>query len=191
MLTNRARLRKGFTLAEVIVSITLVAILSAVVVPVVRGRFQDGYENSLIQEFSTLAAGINAYRQDIGKYPPKLDYLSAIPAVGTAKDFCGNLLAASDWAKWRGPYVSRMITNSPAYYVVAQSDSVQDLLTRPAGFLNTIQIQIVGPDTVTTVHVDLKIDGSVLRTGGTLLWSSGAGVSTEMRYVIPTRTNGC
>lgn len=181
------RTRHGFTLVEVLIAFTLIAVLAAVVMPTIRGRLQDGYEDALVQEFSSLASGINAYRQDIGHYPPQLDYLTALPA--SANDFCGRDLSTADVGKWRGPYVSRTITTA-ASYTVFQKDSVQDLLNRPAGNQSIIQIVINGADTATARSVDLKIDGAVNKTSGTLLWSVN-GNATIMSYSIPTRSGAC
>jgi prepilin-type N-terminal cleavage/methylation domain-containing protein len=181
------RSRRGFTLAEVLVAFTLIAVLAAVVMPTVRGRLQDGYEDALVGEVASLASAINAYRQDIGHYPPRLDYLTLLPA--SPDDFCGHNLSVSDSAKWRGPYVSRTITTA-ASYVVFEKDSVQDLLARPIGNPNIIQIVINGADTSTARAVDLKIDGTVNRTAGTLLWSVN-GNGTILNYSIPTRSGAC
>jgi prepilin-type N-terminal cleavage/methylation domain-containing protein len=179
--------RRGFTLAEVLVAFTLIAVLAAVVMPTVRGRLQDGYESALVGELANLASAINAYRQDVGHYPPRLDYLTLLPP--SPDDFCGRNLSPSDSAKWRGPYVSRPITTATSY-LVFQKDSVQDLLRRPIGNPNIIQVVITGADTSAARNVDLKIDGTVNKTAGTLLWSVN-GNSTIMNYSIPTRSGAC
>ncbi len=170
-----------------LVAFALIAVLAAVMLPTMRGRLQDGYENALVQEMTSLASAITAYRQDVGKYPRQLDYLTALPSGAT--DFCGRALTQADSTRWRGPYVSRIITTA-AFYVVAQKDSVQDLLARPAGNNAIVQIVINGADTATAHDVDLKIDGTVNRIAGTLLWTPN-GTSTTMSYSIPTRPNAC
>ncbi|MGH9886340.1 MAG: type II secretion system protein [bacterium] len=187
MLIARHGRRRGFTLVEVLVTFGLIAVLAAVVMPNIRGRLQDGYEDALVNEFSSLASAVSAYRQDVGHYPPKLDYLTVLPA--SPDDFCGHDLSVADSAKWRGPYVSRSITTA-ASYTVFQKDSVQDLLTRPIGNPTVIQIVINGADTTTAHNVDLKIDGAVNKTSGTLLWSLN-GNGTIMSYSIPTRNGAC
>jgi general secretion pathway protein G len=177
------RRRSGFTLPEVLTSMALVAVLASVVVPTVRGRMEDGYEDAVIQEFQSLGSAITAYRQDVGHYPPSLDYLSALPA--NPRDFCGHALGANVAAKWNGPYTSRTIT---ATYAIGQRDAVQVALQRPA--TTAIGVQISGADTSTARSVDYKIDGIPGVTAGTLRYTSSNGTTT-MTYIIPTRAGAC
>lgn len=176
-------LRRGFTLPEVLTSMALVAVLASVVVPTVRGRMEDGYEDAVIQEFQSLSSAITAYRQDVGHYPPSLDYLSAMPTA--ALDFCGHALAATDIAKWNGPYTSRTIS---ATYTIGQRDAVQLTLQRPA--TTAIGVRISGADTSTARSIDYKLDGINSATAGTLRYVSSNG-TTVMTYVIPTRAGAC
>jgi prepilin-type N-terminal cleavage/methylation domain-containing protein len=175
--------RSGFTLPEVLTSLALIGVLASVVVPTVRGRMADGYENAVIQEFQSLSSAITAYRQDVGHYPPSLDYLSALPA--NPRDFCAHALGANDIAKWNGPYTSRTITST---YTIGQRDAVQVALQRPAA--TTIGVQISGADTSTAHSVDYKIDGIDASTAGTLRYTSSNG-TTVMTYIIPTRAGAC
>jgi general secretion pathway protein G len=179
---NRSR-RSGFTLPEVLTSMALVAVLASVVVPTVRGRMEDGYEDAVIQEFQSLGSAITAYRQDVGHYPPSLDYLSALPA--SPLDFCGHALATTDIQKWNGPYTSRTITAS---YTVGQRDAVLVALQRPVA--TAIGVQISGADTSTARSIDYKVDGINSATAGTLRYTSSNG-STVMTFVIPTRAGAC
>lgn len=179
MLTRRS----GFTLPEVLTSIALVAVLASVVAPTVRGRMEDGYQNAVIQEFQSLSSAITAYRQDVGHYPPSLDYLSALPA--SPRDFCGHALGPDDIARWNGPYTSRTITGT---YVIGGRDAVQGALQRPTAA--AIGVQIVGADTATARGVDFKVDGVDGANGGTLRYAALNGV-TSMMYVIPTRAAAC
>jgi len=175
--------RSGFTLPEVLTSMALIAVLASVVVPTVRGRMEDGYEDAAIQEFQSLGSAITAYRQDVGHYPPALDYLSALPP--SPRDFCGHLLGANDAAKWNGPYTSRTITTT---YAIGQRDAVLTALQRPVP--TAIGVQISGADTSTARSVDFKIDGVNGASAGTLRYTASNGV-TVMTYLVPTRAGAC
>lgn len=187
------RMRRGFTLAEVITAMAVIAILSAVTVPVVRNRMQDAYEDSLIAEFDNLASAITAYRQDIGKYPPDLDYLTSFRANTDRFDRCQVALTAADTLSYRGPYINRFITNSVGY-VVATKDTVLDSLYTMPTANPGIGIVIQGPDTLTAHDIDLKVDGSIDKASGTIQWvnaGSAGKADTQITYLIPTRKGTC
>jgi len=183
------RARPGFTLAEVLVAFTLIAVLAAVIVPTVSGRLQAAYEGSIISEFDNLASAIAAYRQDVGKYPPALDYLTAMrsPTV----DRCGVALSSTALASYRGPYVTREILNSVGY-LFASKDTINDVITTvtvasvPVG----LGITIVGPDTLTAHNVDVQIDGFANRTLGAVQWAA-TGSDVALTFIIPTKSGTC
>lgn len=183
--------RRAFTLAEVLVAFALVAVLAAVLVPTIRGRMQDSYEDALIAEFDNIASAVTAYRQDVGHYPPDIDYLFQLRASPT--DRCGVPLSATAKSNWRGPYITRDVTSSALAYVFAQKDTVWDSLY-VSGSPTGIYIKVNGPDTLTAHNVDVKVDGVANATAGGLQWSTNtAGVNTDaiITYIIPTKSGGC
>jgi len=189
MLTERRRTR-GFTLAEVLVATTLVAILAAVMIPTIKGRLQDGYEDGLSQEFNTIATAVTAYRQDVGKYPPRLDYLSALPTTGSIVDRCGNTLSATAQANWHGPYMTRPFPQmqSNQGIVIVQQDTLLDTLvttSSPTG----LAVRVVGLYSQTAKDLDLRYDGVTGSTSGMIQYS-GAVVVT-LNYIIPTKSGAC
>ena len=184
------RARRGFTLAEVLVSVALLAILASVTYPTIRGRIRDGYTAAIVQEFGDIATAISAYRQNVGKYPPSLDYLVTLP--GTPKDFCAVDLSATAQANWRGPYLNRVISSSlPNYWLVGNDDTVQVTLGSTTGTgVQLIEIFIDGADQATANDVDRAIDGQANPSDGTLQWIV-RGNGTRMQYMIPTKLGAC
>lgn len=181
--------RRGFTLAEVLVATTLVAILAAVMVPTIRNRLQDGYEDALVQEFNTIATAVTAYRQDVGKYPPYLDYLYALPA--SPVDKCGNALSTTAKNNWHGPYITRYFPSSTGSLgiVIVQKDTMLDTLVttaNPTGFA----IRVVGPDQQTAKNLDLRFDGQTGSSAGELQYSMGPTQAT-VNFIIPSKSGTC
>jgi prepilin-type N-terminal cleavage/methylation domain-containing protein len=181
--------RSGFTLAEVLVAIGLIAVLAAVMVPTIKGRFDDSYENALIGEMSSLANAIGAYRQDVGKYPVSLDYLTALPAAAT--DRCGAALTALERAKWHGPYVTTSIPAGIGSFVFASKDTI----ALPLVAVSTgLAVQVFGPDTATAVSMDLKVDGQANKSAGSIVWSTvtaGRNTDAHVAWVVPYRSGAC
>jgi prepilin-type N-terminal cleavage/methylation domain-containing protein len=183
--------RRAFTLAEVLVAFALIAVLAAVLIPTVRGRLQDSYEDALVTEFANIASAVSAYRQDVGHYPPDVDYLFQLRASPT--DRCGVPLSATAKANWRGPYITRAVLSTALAYVFAQKDTVWDSLY-VAGSPTGIYIKVNGPDTLTAHNVDVKIYGVANATAGGLQWSTNTGISGTdaiLNYIIPTKSGSC
>lgn len=188
-----ARARAAFTLAEVLVAVALVAVLASVTIPTIRGRLREGEEDAIVQEFDDLSSAIIAYQQNVGKYPPSLDYLMALPSSG-ATDFCGNNLTTTQKNNWRGPYISRTINGGT--YVIGQQDTVEDIIASSTvtsfngGSQNAIALLIDGPDQTSANNVDLKVDGVADPVNGTLTWQT-RGSGTRLFFNIPIRNGAC
>ena len=181
--------RRAFTLAEVLVSIGIVAILTAAILPTIRGRLQDAYEDAIVEEFTNIASSVNAYRQDVGKFPPQLRYLSALPASPAPTDGCGsNTLSATQQTNWRGPYITRSIPAVSAY-VLAQKDTVYNALNYSYS-TTAVAVEVHGADTLTAHNVDLKIDGQAANNAGSLQWAVN-GTATIMYFLIPRKAGAC
>ncbi len=102
-------IHSGFTLAEVLIAIAIIALLAAVTIPTFMARITSGEGQALASELGALGEGIRRYQENVGAYPPRLDYLSVLPATPT--DICSPPAALSnrEQAGWRGPYVTRNI----------------------------------------------------------------------------------
>src|SRR5205823_6535719 len=121
MLRLRRRWR-GFSLAEVLVTVTIIAILAATVIPTIKERMRTGYANSIAGELGNLAQAIQNYKSTVGRYPLRLDYLDALPV--TASDICTNPLLTPQRNGYVGPYITRVILPSTSWYTIADDDSV-------------------------------------------------------------------
>ena len=194
---DRLRSREGFTLAEVLVAVALVALLAAIAVPTFAGRISVGESQALASELSALGAGIQHYQENIGKYPKRLDYLTVLPASPT--DLCSNPLSTREINSWRGPYVTRNIpTPAVGVFYVVNSDTIDFTLTRTPAAQNSavrnyIEITVdagVGIDSSRAAVVESAIDGTNLNyLDGNVTWSRnvvvGGIVYGPLKYRVP------
>src|SRR5437867_897090 len=104
--------KHGFTLAEILVALVIIALLTAVIIPTVGGKLRQSQATAIADELTNLTTAINAYRQNVLRYPYKLDLLTNTPVAGVSQDICGTLMVATNVSKWQGPYLSRPITTS-------------------------------------------------------------------------------
>src|SRR5690349_5301868 len=68
----------GFTLIEIIVVITIMAIMAALIVPRVVGRTDDARIAAARQDIATLMNALKLYRLDNGRYPTTEQGLRAL-----------------------------------------------------------------------------------------------------------------
>ena len=182
-----SRRRSGFTLAEVLIAFALIAVLASVTVPAVKSRIQDGYEDALIQEFQSLASAIVAFRQDVGHYPGKIDYL--ISMTSGATDVCAVAISSTDSAKWNGPYIMRSYQSGSSSYPVANRDAVITSLILSRLNTSVVSVRIDNLDNTTAADIDLKVDGTSNANAGTIRITSGT--PNQVYWVIPTKTGAC
>lgn len=98
-MNNRSRMRKGFTLIELVVVILILAILAALIVPRIVGRSDDAQRAKALSDISTLRNQVQMFRTDVGSYPESLLDLRTQPSEGADG--------------WRGPYLDKELPTDP------------------------------------------------------------------------------
>jgi general secretion pathway protein G len=82
---TESRLRRGFTLIEMIIVISIIAILTAIAVPVYNLHLLHAHEAALKEDLYLMRQAIDQYTQDKNKAPQNLQdlvdggYLHALP----------------------------------------------------------------------------------------------------------------
>ncbi len=98
-MNRRSRIRKGFTLIELVVVILILAILASLIIPRIVGRSDDAQRAKAASDIATLRAQVQMYRTDVGSYPEMLQDLRSRPSEG------------SDG--WKGPYLDKELPTDP------------------------------------------------------------------------------
>lgn len=83
----------GYTLTEILVVMAIIGLIAAVLTPGLIGQLGRARSKTAQMQLETLAAGVEMYRSDVGRYPTQgetLTVLLADPGGETA---------------WSGPYV--------------------------------------------------------------------------------------
>jgi len=75
--TRRAAARRGFTLIELVVVMTLIGLLLSIAAPRFLGSVDKGRENVRRQNIAVLRGAIDQFRADSGRFPETLDELVA------------------------------------------------------------------------------------------------------------------
>jgi prepilin-type N-terminal cleavage/methylation domain-containing protein len=176
----------GFTLAEIIIAIAILALLTAAALPVVFERLKAGRRSAIIGEMQALQNGILLFYRDVGRYPSRLDFLSMKGNPMT--DACNAQISTQNANKYRGPYVNRPIQMVDTLagntrYVLSTADSVESIILRTtinAGAQQVLQINVLGVEQSVAEEIDHAVDGTnpaqlsqgiVQYAAGTLLWT--------------------
>lgn len=101
---GRRCVRRGFTLAEVLVTLAIVAIMAAVLLPALNQQIAKGDTGRLASDLTNIQTAAQAFLSDVHRYPATLSQLTT--AVSTL-DINGATIPTALQAKWKGPYISR------------------------------------------------------------------------------------
>jgi general secretion pathway protein G len=100
----RAFASAGFTLIEILVVVTVIAILAALVGPNVFRHLGTAQDSAARSQIEMLGAAMDAYRLDNGRYPTSGQGQEALRGEPTAEPRPRN---------WRGPYLRRDVPIDP------------------------------------------------------------------------------
>jgi prepilin-type N-terminal cleavage/methylation domain len=178
--------RRGFTLPEVLVTVTIVAVLAAVMVPAVLNQVGKGDVPSVGGDIGAIRTAITTFAADTRRFPQFLSQLSGDVLLGTAKDFNGVAFGA-DAANYRGPYLTvaagahtgptggtfadTLVSTlpTPSNQICLRDDTTANAHSRvPAPVARQIDLAIDGVAGPTAGVVKFTIPSGDTLTGGTL-----------------------
>lgn len=169
----------GFTLAEILIALALIAVLAAVLLPAVAGQIMKGDAGRTMQDLDGVRAGIDQFLADVHRYPQRVSHLTT--AITTSnKDANGATYPAGLVAKWSGPYITKTLNDAgviPTGFGATIRDSMQ-VVTNTTNNVPYVTIIIAGIDSIGFARLDLEIDGASTtvtnaRTLGLLRWVAG------------------
>ena len=101
----RQRMKKGFTLVEVLVVVVVIAILAAVVLPKFVNSGLRSKESALRSDLKLSRNAVEMFHNDCDAWPNSLADLAVTTAPANGVDDSGNSKAIIA-ANWKGPYVA-------------------------------------------------------------------------------------
>jgi len=87
------RLRRAFTLVEMLLVVTIIGILAALVIPKIVGRSEQARQTAARADISAIKTSLDAFEVDNGFYPKSIQDLVSPP---------------SNAKNWRGPYLEKL-----------------------------------------------------------------------------------
>jgi prepilin-type N-terminal cleavage/methylation domain-containing protein len=102
---------RGFTLIEVLVTIVVIGILAAVVIPAVTSRVTAGDSTRVLEDLNNVRTGIENFAIALRSFPGDLDDL-ANPITSSDLDASGAAYQAAQIAVWKGPYIELAVSST-------------------------------------------------------------------------------
>src|SRR2546430_1823447 len=155
-----SRIRDGFTLIETIVTVGLLAVLAAFVIPTVIQKAGAGDPVKVASDVAAIRTALETFTSDVkGGYPNQLRLLTDVPTLQNHFIDSTTAFTAGQVAAWNGPYlaatVSAIATDSLA---TGYSAFIKNFITRYDGVNNAAALYATaGAGT-----------GGVFNPGGTL-----------------------
>lgn len=181
-----SRHRIGFSLAEILVALAIIAMLAAVLIPSVAGQIAKSDATRTLQDMTSIRTGVEQFLADVHRYPGKVSHL-ANPITVTQNDVNVVAYPAGLVARWKGPYLGRdtLTGGYQTGFGAVIRDSLVKLTFQPA--VNYVTVVIAGITQTDFNRMDAEIDGTVGATTGMLRWVTGglSGVDTVKFLTIP------
>lgn len=178
-ITRRAR--RGFTLAEVLVTLAIVAIMAAVLLPALNSQISKGDIGRLASDLTNIQTAAQAFLSDVHRYPSSTSQLTT--SVGTT-DINGITIPPALLLKWKGPYISRdVIANTGAGGTISSTLSV--ITSSTLSYL-TVTVSNIAPSDFANIEgiLDEGTSSSTSTTAGIIRYSSGTQVLSFLALPI-------
>jgi len=172
------RRRLGFTLPEVLVTLAIVATLTAVLLPALNNQLSKGDASRVTNDLVAIRTAVGAFTSDVRRYPSALVQLKTAP-LSSATDVLGNTFGNTLILRWRGPYLSKDLDGNnamPTGYGGVISSSLGQITYNGVPYLT---ISVTGLTTTEFNNIDQIIDetansstGQMTLSGTTAVWAA-------------------
>lgn len=162
------RRRAGLTLPEVLVTLAIIAVVAAVLVPALTSQLTKGDAGRVSEDLKAVQTGVQAFVADVRRYPKNINQLSNAIALTDADLVNGTSYTARHVSRWRGPYFVRDIEPADADFETGYGGKVLTSLmtTAVVGTGGTyLGIKVSGLSGTERDQVDVVLDDGISGTG--------------------------
>lgn len=176
--------KRGFTLAEVLVTLSIIAIMAAVLLPALNSQIAKGDAGRVASDLTNIQTGAQAFLSDVHRYPGSLVHLTtAITAVQT--DLVGQGYPSTLASKWKGPYVQKEAV-SPSSVGNFQQNFTSVNGANGVPYLTVTLLNVVGADFARIEDLlDEGASSTVSSTTGLVRWVASGTTGTLTYLALP------
>lgn len=157
----KSGLKAGFTLIEILVTIIIIAVLAAVVIPAVTNQIGAADPTRVAEDMANLRTGIETFSLNVRpRSPGDLDDL-ANPITTADLDIKAQNYSSSSVTAWNGPYISATVSNlvQATNEVATNSGFNSTILADLDSCSSAVGLGCVVPAGTDPKFVTVKIDG--------------------------------
>ena len=140
----KASVKNGFTLIEVLVTVVVIGVLAAVVIPAVTSQVTAGDSSRVINDLNNVRTGIENFDIAVRQFPGDVEDLVNKPGTTTTgsgtdvdADISGGSLTGN--AGWNGPYIEATVPST-----IASSTASASGAAFSTGYTASIDNKFVG-----------------------------------------------
>lgn len=161
--------RRGYTLVETLVTVAILVVLAAVLLPALSAGGASDRLYEADAELKGLTDGIAAFFSDVGEWPGDMDDLVS-PIVGGDSDICGQGYSGGERNGWAGPYLTTVV---PAGGLDVGIGVARTTFTHvDAGDYDLLGIVVDGVEEDDAVALNEMVDADGDPAAGTVQWST-------------------
>lgn len=180
MFKQRSR-RGGFTLPEVLVTVAIVAVLAAMVVPAVTQQIGKADTPTFVGSMGSTRTAITSFISDVKAFPGQVDHLQTPIAVtdftlsAAGAGVGAPVYTAAQVSRWKGPYDNS--GNTTGTIKLGMDWQTTNVLMDSSRYVVVEITKAAGADSTDAALLDIAIDGSNSKTTGLIRWTLGAGAA--------------
>jgi prepilin-type N-terminal cleavage/methylation domain-containing protein len=175
---RRGTKKAGFTLPEVLVTVAIVSVLAAIVVPTVTSQIGKGDDTQMQTSIANVRTGVTAFVSDTRRFPRRVSHL--YNAITGQNDLFGTAYGTIA-TRWKGPYVSGAMPlgDSLPMGLAFMRDSLVDsnLVAGTSGFMIASLSGVTAQ--AAAARLDTLIDAGNGSDAGILQWTPAAGAIAQ------------
>ena len=187
----RAEARNGFTISELLVTITLVAVLASAFMSNVTWQGNDAAQDRLGQDAKEIRTAVEQFVSDVRRYPATVQQVAVpITTRENALTTTGHShYTAADVVRWKGPYLRKgsLDATRDKVWPFEQTFAIDTLL--PSGSVSVsggqryMVLKAVLPqsDSLSILRLDRRFDDGDLTTGSMRLRK---GTADTLKFLI-------
>ena len=180
-------LKRGFTLAEVLVTLAIIAVMAAVLLPALNSQLQKGDTGRLASDLTNIQTAAQAFVSDVHRYPANITQLTtALSLTSSPNDLTSTPIPLTLTAKWKGPYLTKDVVGNTAGGAIVSTFS--EVPVSAGSSINFLAVTVTGVSAGDFANIENILDEGTPTAGsttaGSIRWSS-AGSSTLTFLALP------